>query len=112
MEKSLLQQARASYVPKLPIALRGAVGIKEGAPTQSADNQEEIKTLFPNTYGMPLIEFVAAEKSDAAAMNVGVILSGGQAPGGHNVITGLLIRLRNLIRRTAFSVLFLVPADL
>lgn len=96
MEKSLLQQARASYVPKLPVALRGAVGIKEGAPTQSADNQEEIKALFPNTYGMPLVEFVAAQKTDAAAMNVGVILSGGQAPGGHNVITGLFDTIKKL----------------
>ncbi len=58
MEKSALQKARAAYEPKLPKALKGAVKISEGAPTQSVDNQEEIKKLFPNTYGMPLIEFV------------------------------------------------------
>ena len=61
MEKSALQQARGAYQPKLPIALQGSVKVKEGAPTQSVDNQEEIKALFPNTYGMPLIEF---EKTD------------------------------------------------
>ena len=50
MEKSALQKARAAYQPKLPKALQGAVTIKEGAATQSVDNQEEIKKLFPNTY--------------------------------------------------------------
>jgi len=89
MEKSALQQARAAYQPKLPKALQGAVSVKEGAPTQSVDNQEEIKKLFPNTYGMPLIEFVPGEKKEHEPINVGVILSGGQAPGGHNVISGL-----------------------
>ena len=61
MEKSALQLARANYQPKLPIALQGAVKVKEGEPTQSVDNQEEIKQLFPNTYGMPLVEFVQGE---------------------------------------------------
>ena len=89
MEKSALQKARATYQPKLPIALQGAVKVMEGAPTQSVDNQEEIKQLFPNTYGMPLVEFVPAESETTKAMNVGVILSGSQAPGGHNVISGL-----------------------
>ena len=96
MAKSALQQARAAYSPKLPVALQGAVAIKEGNPTQSVDNQEEIKALFPNTYGMPLIEFVPAEKANDAKMNVGVILSGGQAPGGHNVITGLFDQIKKL----------------
>ena len=58
MEISALQKERAAYQPKLPKALQGAVKIVEGAPTKSVDNQEEIKKLFPNTYGMPLIEFV------------------------------------------------------
>ena len=89
MEKSALQIARAAYQPKLPRGLRGAVKVKEGAPTQSVDNQDEIKALFPNTYGMPLVEFVPGEEKAHEPMNVGVILSGGQAPGGHNVITGL-----------------------
>ena len=91
-----MQKARAAYEPKLPKALKGAVKISEGAPTQSVDNQEEIKKLFPNTYGMPLIEFVPGDKTNEARMNVGVILSGGQAPGGHNVITGLFDTLKKL----------------
>ena len=53
MEKSALQIARAAYQPKLPKALQGAVKVKEGEPTQSVADQEEIKKLFPNTYGMP-----------------------------------------------------------
>ena len=96
MEKSALQLARAAYQPKLPKALQGSVKVKEGAPTQSVDNQEDIKALFPNTYGMPLIEFESAEVANHARMNVGVILSGGQAPGGHNVITGLYDQLKKL----------------
>ncbi len=96
MEQSALQTARMAYQPKLPKALRGSVKVKEGAPTQSVDNQDEIKKLFPNTYGMPIIEFVPGEVSDSKPMNVGVILSGGQAPGGHNVITGLFDQLKKL----------------
>ena len=96
METSALQKERASYQPKLPKALKGAVKIKEGEPTQSVDNHDEIKKLFPNTYGMPLVEFVPAEKQDSVRINVGVILSGGQAPGGHNVISGLFDELKKL----------------
>ncbi|MBQ6681825.1 MAG: diphosphate--fructose-6-phosphate 1-phosphotransferase [Prevotella sp.] len=96
MRKSALQVARASYQPKLPAGLKGAVNVKEGAPTQSVDNQEEIKALFPNTYGMPLVEFVPGEQTASEPMNVGVILSGGQAPGGHNVITGLFDTIKKL----------------
>ena len=96
MEKSALQIARASYQPKLPVGLKGAVKVKEGAPTQSVDNQDEIKKLFPNTYGMPLVEFVPGEETNMKKMNVGVILSGGQAPGGHNVITGLYDAIKKL----------------
>ena len=96
MEISALQKERRAYQPKLPKALQGAVKVQEGAPTQSVDNQEEIKALFPNTYGMPLVEFVPAETETHKAMNVGVILSGGQAPGGHNVISGLFDGVKNL----------------
>ncbi len=96
MEKSALQKARAAYQPKLPIALQGAVKVKEGEPTQSVDNQEEIKKLFPNTYGMPLVEFVPGEAVQNKKMNVGIILSGGQAPGGHNVICGLFDTVKKL----------------
>ena len=95
MEKSALQQARAAYQPKLPQGLRGSVSIKEGEPTQSVADQAEIKALFPNTYGLPLVEFVpATEAPTYAAKNVGVILSGGQAPGGHNVICGIFDELK------------------
>ena len=96
MKKNVLQQARAAYLPKLPKSLQGTVKVKEGKPTQSVDNQEEIKELFPNTYGMPLIEFESSKPSKMAKMNVGVILSGGQAPGGHNVITGLFDTIKRL----------------
>ena len=96
MKTSALQKERASYQPKLPKALQGAVKIKEGAPTESVDDQEEIKKLFPHTYGMPLVEFVPGDKCESKLMNVGVILSGGQAPGGHNVISGLFDALKKL----------------
>ena len=96
MTKSALQIARAAYQPKLPKALKGAVKVQEGEPTQSVADQEEIKKLFPNTYGMPLIKFVEGEEKEYAPMNVGVILSGGQAPGGHNVISGLFDGVKKL----------------
>ena len=96
MEISALQKERAGYQPKLPKALQGAVKVKEGAPTQSVDNQEDIKKLFSNTYGMPLVEFEPADSANNAKMNVGVILSGGQAPGGHNVISGLFDEVKKL----------------
>lgn len=96
MEKSALQIARAAYQPKLPKGLQGSVSVKEGAATQSVADQEDIKKLFPNTYGMPLIEFVPGEEKEYAPINVGVILSGGQAPGGHNVICGLFDGLKRL----------------
>ncbi len=96
MEKSALQIARAAYQPKLPKALQGAVKIKEGQPTQSVGDQEEIKKLFPNTYGMPIVEFEPATEANNTKMNVGIILSGGQAPGGHNVITGLFDQIKKL----------------
>ena len=87
--KSNLQVARAAYQPKLPKALKGAVKAVEGAATQSVGNQEEIKALFPNTYGMPVVRFADGGSADSQSFNVGIILSGGQAPGGHNVISGL-----------------------
>ncbi len=90
-KKSALQKARAAYQPKLPSALWGAVKAVEGEPTQSVADQEEIKALFPNTYGLPELTFEKDPKPAKATtpFNVGVILSGGQAPGGHNVISGL-----------------------
>ena len=96
MEISALQKERASYLPKLPKALCGAVKVKEGKPTESVDNQDEIKKLFPNTYGMPIISFEPGDEVLSKRVNVGVILSGGQAPGGHNVISGIFDALKRL----------------
>jgi pyrophosphate--fructose-6-phosphate 1-phosphotransferase len=96
MTKSPLQIARAAYQPKLPGALKGNVVLKEGAATQSVADQEDIKQLFPNTYGMPLITFEAGESKANPKVAVGVILSGGQAPGGHNVICGIYDGLKTL----------------
>ena len=95
--KSALQIARAAYQPKLPKALRGALKTVEGEPTQSVADQEEVKKLFPNTYGMPYLKFEPADGAPARkTLNAGVILSGGQAPGGHNVIAGLFDGLKKL----------------
>ena len=96
MEKSALQQARAAYQPKLPKALQGSVVAIEGAATQSVGNQDEIKAMFPNTYGMPVITFEVGEQKALEPFNVGIILSGGQAPGGHNVISGLYDGVKSL----------------
>ncbi len=98
MQKSPLQIARGNYQPKMPVALSGNVRLAEGKATQSVADQEEIKKLFPNTYGLPVITMEPSNEAPKAlpAMNVGVILSGGQAPGGHNVISGLFDGLKRL----------------
>ena len=98
MDLSPLQKARYEYQPKLPSMLRHEIGeieAVEGKTTESVSDQEEIKKLFPNTYGMKEVEFKKG-KSHAKKRKevVGVILSGGQAPGGHNVITGLYDALK------------------
>ncbi|MBR6278680.1 MAG: diphosphate--fructose-6-phosphate 1-phosphotransferase [Bacteroidales bacterium] len=90
MKKSPLQIARAAYQPKVPASIFGATKLTEGKATESVADQADIKKLFPNTYGLPIVTFEKAEQSMASkAINVGVILSGGQAPGGHNVISGI-----------------------
>lgn len=94
--KSNLQIARAAYQPKLPAVLKGATALQEGEATQSVANQEDIKKLFPNTYGMPLLKFVQGTAKAGQPINVGVILSGGQAPGGHNVISGIFDGIKNI----------------
>lgn len=96
MEKSVFQIARDSYKPVLPKGLRTAVSLKETGATTSVGDQDEIKKMFPNTYGMPIVEFIEGIEGGHDPMNVGVILSGGQAPGGHNVITGLFDTLKKL----------------
>ena len=112
MKKSALQVARAAYQPKLPKALQGPVKAVEGSATQSVGNQEEIKALFPNTYGMPVIEFAAAESENGQAINVGIILSGGQAPGGHNVITGLYDGVKSLNKNSKLYGFLMGPGGL
>jgi diphosphate--fructose-6-phosphate 1-phosphotransferase len=113
MTKSALQIARAAYVPKVPEVLKGIVKIKEGAPTQSVSDQEAIKELFPNTYGMPLIKFEAGiEKPNYPAINVGVILSGGQAPGGHNVISGIFDGVKDMNKDSRLYGFILGPGGL
>ena len=105
MTKSALQIARAAYQPKLPKALKGAVKAVAGAATQSVADQEAIQKLFPNTYGMPLIKFEATDEVvNFPAMNVGVILSGGQAPGGHNVISGIFDGIQTSLTNTVTQV--------
>jgi len=97
MAISALQKERAKYQPKLPKALKGNVKVVEGKNTQSVADQADINKLFPNTYGLPMITFESSEvKNQLPAINVGVILSGGQAPGGHNVISGILDGLKSL----------------
>ena len=98
MEISALQKARYEYTPKLPGMLRNGIAdicVSEGAETQSVADQEKIKALFPNTYGKKEITFQKGQNTSAAKKQVvGVILSGGQAPGGHNVICGLYDALK------------------
>ncbi|MBP3266136.1 MAG: diphosphate--fructose-6-phosphate 1-phosphotransferase [Clostridiales bacterium] len=98
MEISPLQKARYEYQPKLPGMLRNGVAeicVKEGAETSSVADQDKIKALFPNTYGKKEITFEKGQNTSVAKKQVvGVILSGGQAPGGHNVITGLYDALK------------------
>jgi pyrophosphate--fructose-6-phosphate 1-phosphotransferase len=99
MDISPLQRARSTYRPKLPKVLDGhgaAVSAVEGAPTESIADCEAIRALFPNTYGLPVVTFKEGATGSQAALKVGVILSGGQAPGGHNVIAGLYDGLKTL----------------
>ncbi|MBR7046174.1 MAG: diphosphate--fructose-6-phosphate 1-phosphotransferase, partial [Lachnospiraceae bacterium] len=98
MSISPLQKARYEYSPKLPGMLRHGISeicVKEGEDTQSVADQEKIKALFPNTYGKKEITFQKGQNTSAPKKQVvGVILSGGQAPGGHNVVCGLYDALK------------------
>ena len=98
MSISPLQKARAAYAPKLPPALAGGANVKvnEGAPTTAVADVEKIRAIFKTTFGSPVLPFEAGGSAAAKAINVGVILSGGQAPGGHNVIAGLYDGLKSL----------------
>jgi pyrophosphate--fructose-6-phosphate 1-phosphotransferase len=99
---SVLGKARASYNPKLPASLKGGalkVSVNSGKATESVRDQEKIKALFPNTYGAPILTFEGKEEKQLAGspLNVGVVLSGGQAPGGHNVIAGIFDGIKAVI---------------
>ncbi|MDR1516717.1 MAG: diphosphate--fructose-6-phosphate 1-phosphotransferase [Dysgonamonadaceae bacterium] len=98
MRKSALQIERADYTPKMPEVLKGNVQVKEGAATKSVSDEAEIAKLFPNTYGMPSLAFEESKGGMGLKqpINVGVILSGGQAPGGHNVIAGIFDGIKRL----------------
>ncbi len=95
---SPLQIERLKYQPKLPSSLAQGINnlsVEEGGATEAVDNKDEIKALFKNTYGKPTVTFKSSSSSSASEQrNVGVILSGGQAPGGHNVIAGLYDALK------------------
>jgi pyrophosphate--fructose-6-phosphate 1-phosphotransferase len=98
---STLQKARQQYSPKLPPAFTAGakkVAIKKGAPTESIKDQAAIKELFPNTYGAPIVNFSQSSTEEEAgkALTAGVILSGGQAPGGHNVIAGIYDGIKSI----------------
>jgi len=113
MTKSALQVARATYVPKIPKVIHGAVRVEEGKNTESIANQEELKKLFPHTYGLPVIKFVeSSEQLLFPATNIGVILSGGQAPGGHNVIAGLFDGMKNLNKNNRLYGFLMGPGGL
>ncbi|MFH1571629.1 MAG: diphosphate--fructose-6-phosphate 1-phosphotransferase, partial [Gemmatimonadota bacterium] len=91
-----LQQARSEYQPKLPTALRdGKLRVELGQPTAPATDADRIRRLFPETYGQPAATILAGTGAlHAGPLTVGVVLSGGQAPGGHNVIAGLFDALQ------------------
>ncbi len=113
MKKSALQIARASYQPKLPVALTGSVKAVEAQPTHSVADQEEISKLFPNTYGIPELTFEKHPNPvPGKPINVGVILSGGQAPGGHNVICGLFDGIKKINRDSRLYGFLMGPGGL
>jgi len=113
MTKSALQIARAAYQPKMPKALKSFVKMVEGDATQSVADQDSIKKLFPNTYGMPLVKFdSSSEKHNYDPINVAVILSGGQAPGGHNVIAGIFDGIKHMNAASRLFGFILGPSGL
>ena len=114
MITSALQKARASYIPKMPAVLEKNVVPQEGEPTTAVADQEEIQKMFPNTYGRPIINFVESdEKSEThPPINVGVILSGGQAPGGHNVIAGIYDGIKSINKESRLFGFLLGPEGL
>lgn len=112
MKKSALQKVRAEYQPKLPEGLQGSVKVKLGEATESVADQEAIKELFPHTYGMPIVQFENDENPQRVEepFNVGIILSGGQAPGGHNVVSGIFDGIKKLNKENRLYGFLMGPA--
>jgi diphosphate-dependent phosphofructokinase len=97
MIKSTFQKARAGYQPRLPRNLNESVIIVEGSHSEPKSDKDEIRRLFPNTFGLPVLTFQeSTEQKKYMPLNVGIILSGGQAPGGHNVIAGIYDGVKKL----------------
>jgi diphosphate-dependent phosphofructokinase len=97
MIKSPFQKARSGYQPRLPRNLHESVIIVEGEKSDPKTDKDEIRRLFPHTYGLPVLEFQKSDgKKNFEPVNMGIILSGGQAPGGHNVIAGLYDGVKKL----------------
>lgn len=114
MIKSALEIARANYIPKKPAVLEKSVVPQEGAATTAVADEEEIQKLFPKTYGRPIIKFVESKDSNASntPIHVGVILSGGQAPGGHNVIAGIFDGIKRIHKESRLFGFLLGPEGL
>ncbi|MCM1336051.1 MAG: diphosphate--fructose-6-phosphate 1-phosphotransferase [Candidatus Amulumruptor caecigallinarius] len=113
MKESVLQKARLAYQPKLPVVMTHPVKVVEGQPTHSVADQEEIQKLFPNTYGLPELRFERnPNPTTGNPVNVGVILSGGQAPGGHNVICGLFDGIKKIHRDSRLFGFLMGPGGL
>jgi pyrophosphate--fructose-6-phosphate 1-phosphotransferase len=97
---SPLQEERLKYQPKLPAVLRGKgkkTTMKTGKASKSAADAAAIKKLFPHTFGQGDVRFVEGKGAfKTEPIKVGVVLSGGQAPGGHNVLSGLYDALQAL----------------
>lgn len=98
MELSPLQESRYAYAPKLPLVLKGGIdriALEAGGATESISDRDALRALFPSCYGKPVLKFsTGAGSTPRKALRVGVILSGGQAPGGHNVIAGVFDGLK------------------
>ena len=114
MIKSALEIVRDSYIPKMPAVLEKNVVAQEGAATTAVADEEEIQKLFPKTYGRPIIKFVESDDATESQgpINVGVILSGGQAPGGHNVISGIFDGIKRINKESRLFGFLLGPDGL
>ena len=113
MKISSLQKERAAYQPKMPPVLQHDLHAVDGKATESVADRDEVKKLFPHTYGLPTVTFEAgATAEEKKPINVGVILSGGQAPGGHNVIAGLFDGIKNIHKESKLYGFLMGPAGL